>query len=220
MGAYGSPDLSKVEQNTNNIEKNLIYCEKCGFRFSKKIKKCPQCRTKHSQRFYNKWWFWLFVVIVIFAFYPAQNNIEDVNIQSEQTAISEDEYKSNCGTVNYTDVARNPNNYIGESVVFKGKVVQIREYRNPEKPGYARNESETLQRLFRLDYGIERFKRISEFNNLRCIQGAKKRLVVFIHKKHELTMRRFCGECFAKLHKPAGIRFRRICHDTMTLLFI
>lgn len=130
MGAYGSPDLSKVEQNTNNIEKNLIYCEKCGFRFSKKIKKCPQCRTKHSQRFYNKWWFWLFVVIVIFAFYPAQNNIEDVNIQSEQTAISEDEYKSNCGTVNYTDVARNPNNYIGESVVFKGKVVQIQENGN------------------------------------------------------------------------------------------
>lgn len=130
MGAYGSPDLSKVEQNTNNIEKNLIYCEKCGFRFSKKIKKCPQCRTKHSKRFYNKWWFWLFVVIVIFAFYPAQNNIEDVNIQSEQTAISEDEYKSNCGTVNYTDVARNPNNYIGESVVFKGKVVQIQENGN------------------------------------------------------------------------------------------
>ena len=130
MGAYGSPDLSKVEQNTNNIEKNLIYCEKCGFRFSKKIKKCPQCCTKHSQRFYNKWWFWLFVVIVIFAFYPAQNNIEDVNIQSEQTAISEDEYKSNCGTVNYTDVARNPNNYIGESVVFKGKVVQIQENGN------------------------------------------------------------------------------------------
>lgn len=130
MGAYGSPDLSKAEQNTNNIEKNLIYCEKCGFRFSKKIKKCPQCRTKHSHRFYNKWWFWLFVVIVIFAFYPAQNNIENINIQSEQTAISEDEYKSNCETVNYADVARNPNNYIGESVVFKGKVVQVQENGN------------------------------------------------------------------------------------------
>ena len=130
MGLYGSPDLSKVEQNTSNIEKNLIYCEKCGFRFSKKIKKCPQCSSKHSQRFFNKWWFWLFVVIVIFAFYPAQNNVDDVNIQSEQTVISEDEYKSNCRTVNYTDVARNPNNYIGESVVFKGKVVQIQENGN------------------------------------------------------------------------------------------
>ncbi len=130
MGLYGSPDLSRVDQNTSGIEKNLIYCEKCGFRFSKKIKKCPQCNKKHSQRFYNKWWFWLFVVLVIFAFYPAQNNIEDINIQSEQTIISEDEYKANCGNVNYTDVARNPNNYIGENVAFKGKVIQIQENGN------------------------------------------------------------------------------------------
>ena len=63
MGVYGSPDLSS-NNITNTSEKNMIYCSYCGFRYSKKIKKCPQCNKKHSQPFYHKWWFWFFVLIM------------------------------------------------------------------------------------------------------------------------------------------------------------
>lgn len=141
MGAYGSPDLSGYEQqNNNSYEKKLwVYCEFCGFKFSKKLKKCPQCGKKHSQRFYNKWWFWLFFVLVILSCNSSKKDIEKPTLQSEhtietektqkeQSTISEDEYKASCVKLNYADIARNPNNYIGENAVFQGQVVQVQEY--------------------------------------------------------------------------------------------
>ena len=152
MGAYGSPDLSGYEQQNNtSAEKKLwVYCESCGFKYSRKLKKCPQCGRKHSQRFYNKWWFWLFFVLVILSCNSSKNDIEKNTLQSEHTieneeiqkeqtieaekkqkeqpTISEDEYKASCVTLNYDDIARNPNNYIGEKAVFQGQVVQVQEY--------------------------------------------------------------------------------------------
>lgn len=129
MGAYGSPEF--LHENDMNLEydKNLIYCQKCGLKYSKKKRKCPQCGTKHAQPFYNRWWFWVLIVLVIFAFYPQQNHRNDANVQKniENTDLSEENYKSLCVSLPYDDLARNPNNYVGQYAVFSGKVIQVQE---------------------------------------------------------------------------------------------
>lgn len=129
MGVYGSPEL-----NNNNIptyDKNLVFCSSCGMRYSKKIKKCPQCGKKCAQPFYNKWWFWAVVAIVIFALSPQQSNVETQNnndtkdIEIVSPVVSEEEFKANCEMVPYDDVARKPGDYTGTQVVFSGKVIQV-----------------------------------------------------------------------------------------------
>ncbi len=133
MGLYGSPNLSAPDKGTSDYAKVFIFCSKCGFQYSKKIKKCPRCNKKYKQPFYNKWWFWLFVVFLIFAFYPHSENILEkqtlleTSSQIESLVISETEYKASCVSVNYNDIARNPSQYVGKRAMFKGQVVQVQE---------------------------------------------------------------------------------------------
>ena len=132
MGVYGSPDLS------NNIVKNndMIHCISCGFMYSKKVKKCPQCGKKHSQPFYNKWWFWIIVLIMVCNIFSSTNGGENDNISkannktAEQVVVSEEEYKASCNIVPYVNIARNPNDYVGQKAVFNGKVIQVQENGN------------------------------------------------------------------------------------------
>lgn len=128
MEGYGSPDLSN---NVTN-DKNMIYCMSCGFRYSKKVKKCPQCGKKHSQPFYHKWWFWIIILIMVCNIFSSlsgnvDNAVSDRDNNDEQVAISEEEYKANCNSIPYADIARNPNNYIGQKAVFSGEVIQVQE---------------------------------------------------------------------------------------------
>lgn len=41
--------------------------------------------------------------------------------------MTEEEYKASCNSVSYIEIARNPNNYIGQKAVFSGKVIQVQE---------------------------------------------------------------------------------------------
>lgn len=125
MGVYGSSELKN--NGDTYYEKNMIYCSKCGFRYSKNFRKCPQCEKKHSTPFYNKWWFWVLVVLVIFAFYPQQHRENNDNAQA---IVSTEEYKASCVSVAYDDLARNPNMYLEQSVFFTGQVVQVQENDN------------------------------------------------------------------------------------------
>ncbi|MBR4724139.1 MAG: hypothetical protein IK072_05365 [Clostridia bacterium] len=141
MGVYGSPEIypNENEESIDSAkwEKNLIYCYKCGTKYSKKFKRCPNCKTRKPKMFYNRWWFWLFVLlfaIIIFSNSDTsttpQSNISDnskesnIQVQPEET---EEEYKAKCINVQYNDLARNPNNYIGQYGVFTGKVIQVQE---------------------------------------------------------------------------------------------
>lgn len=133
MGIYGSPDLS----NNTISDENMIYCMYCGFRYSKKTKRCPQCGKKHSQPFYHKWWFWIIVLIIACSnFYSPNSEVNDADPESnsgnvKQITMTEEEYKASCNSVSYIEIARNPNNYIGQKAVFSGKVIQVQE--NGEK---------------------------------------------------------------------------------------
>ena len=129
MEIYGSPDLT----NNTIIDKNMIYCMSCGFRYSKKTKRCPHCGKKRSQPFYHKWWFWFIVLIIACSnFYPPNSEVNDADSESnsgnvKQITMTEEEYKASCNSVSYIEIARNPNNYIGQKAVFSGKVIQVQE---------------------------------------------------------------------------------------------
>ncbi len=45
----------------------------------------------------------------------------------EQLAAKEQEYKEGCKTYSYKELARNPRNYIGETVKLTGEVIQVQE---------------------------------------------------------------------------------------------
>ncbi len=120
------------------IEKNMLYCQKCGAKYSKHFSKCPKCGTRHLQQFYNKWWFWTIIAIVFLVIIVNINPVElpvdtsgnGSNIEKnyvKEPQISEDEYKAACETISYNDLSRNPNNYINQNVMFTGKVVQVQE---------------------------------------------------------------------------------------------
>lgn len=105
----------------------------CGFRYSKKTKRCPHCGKKHSQPFYHKWWFWFIVLIIACSnFYPPNSEVNDADSESnsgnvKQITMTAEEYKASCNSVSYIEIARNPNNYIGQKAVFSGKVIQVQE---------------------------------------------------------------------------------------------
>ena len=44
--------------------------------------------------------------------------------------IQEEEYKGMCNNANYKDISRNPTNYEGSYLTFKGKVIQTQESGN------------------------------------------------------------------------------------------
>ncbi len=48
-------------------------------------------------------------------------------ITTKAPAMSEDEYKASCISLSYKDIARQPDLYEGESIVFTGEVMQVQE---------------------------------------------------------------------------------------------
>ncbi len=131
MGVYGSPELGG---GNVYFEPNMVYCERCGIRYSKKLKRCPQCKKRRNDTmFYNKWWFWVLTVFVAFAVYSINyggdtaDKAESMSADVVQPAVSPEEYKAACEMIEYDELARNPNNYIGKQVFFKGQVIQVQE---------------------------------------------------------------------------------------------
>ena len=151
MGVYGSPNLGQGQPVVMYPQNKLIYCQNCGFRYAKKLKKCPQCGKKCAQPFYHKWWFWLLLFLFLLIVYanavggsthtattkstssttkptsrPA-SSFFTTPAPAQEPAASEEAYKENCETLAYKDVARDPNKYVGKAAVFRGNVIQVQE---------------------------------------------------------------------------------------------
>lgn len=136
MGAYGSPDFTPKTKEYSKKSNNFIVCSECGFEYSKKFKKCPKCGKKNKK---ISWWLLIIVIVVIGIVYSSgseennsdnsipNNSTEISQKQNEEPVISKEEYKAQCVSVSYTDVARNPNNYTGKKAMFRGKVIQVQE---------------------------------------------------------------------------------------------
>lgn len=137
MGMYGSPELhpafNKGEQPDWND--NMVYCRKCGFKYSRVFDRCPQCGKKKRKHFLESWWFWAIIIIGLIYFLPVQSYLYSISEKDSTSEtytpthmrefISEEDYKAQCNVISYEEIARNPNKYKGQKAVFKGCVHQV-----------------------------------------------------------------------------------------------
>lgn len=52
----------------------------------------------------------------------------DLSVQC--TTVSPETYKAQCQNISYEELARNPDNYIGQKVTFRGEIIQVQESGN------------------------------------------------------------------------------------------
>lgn len=127
-------DTNNGAELQKTVNKNMLYCQKCGTKYSRFFRKCPNCGAKHAQPFYNRWWFWILAIFFFLFMYaqtiPNNQGATESAIPTAQPVISAEEYKASCGSVSYIDLSRNPNNYVGQNAVFTGQVVQVQENGN------------------------------------------------------------------------------------------
>ena len=130
MGAYGSPNLSNGSPNLSNDSSIFIKCPHCGNDTAKNYKLCPNCGKKIGKRFYQKWWFWILIIIFILFITPAEETYIDDNTNESRTNVvniqeSKEDFIMGCQTYTYKQLARNPEQFVGKKVKLKGKVIQV-----------------------------------------------------------------------------------------------
>ena len=101
-----------------------------------------QINSKAKKSFYQKWWFWVIVGILVLGvigmFSEDETEIEPISTDSVQvedtakdtvanTETNEEDFKLACQTYTYKELARNPENYEGEKIELRGEVVQVLE---------------------------------------------------------------------------------------------
>ena len=73
-----------------------------------------------KKQFYKKWWFWAVIVAVVVAVIASMGNSAPDLID-----LPESEYKAQCQSFTYDEIARNPDNYEKKLAKFTGEVVQV-----------------------------------------------------------------------------------------------
>lgn len=100
-------------------EKQRIYEEeKERIAAQKKLKKRP---------LYKKPWAWLLLIIVIFVVPALIGSSNSEGPKSGKPTITPEQAKAQSIQVNYKDLLRNNNQYIGKIVRYQGKVDQVYE---------------------------------------------------------------------------------------------
>ena len=123
-------------------------CRTCGNEISKQARKCPSCGARHIQKISDGGIIAILVTLLLVTIIQERimdmpNNETKVHNTSsfgssvsseiqdetddENEVVSRENYIAECVTVSYDDVARNPDNYDGEKVMFSGTVIQVSE---------------------------------------------------------------------------------------------
>lgn len=120
----------------------MKYCQKCGTQHEDTSVKCTNCGApfeiqviatpvKKSKKKGRKLLiFLLFLVVAFFALMMSGDDTPYVTINENgdvvqgETIISKADYKKSCVEIAYEDLARNPDNYKGQNLKFKGEVIQ------------------------------------------------------------------------------------------------
>ena len=148
MGMYGSPELHPAFHNGEqpDWDKNMVYCRKCGFKYSRTFDCCPQCGKKKRKYIWETWWFWVLLIVLVIYFDPIKSyfytvyennnsgavaNVGAVAKNDSKTSVpaftSEKDYKEECIVISYEEIARNPNKHKFKKAVFRGYVYQVLE---------------------------------------------------------------------------------------------
>lgn len=114
---------------------NMKPCKSCGNMIAKNAKACPSCGAKNKKPIYKRAWFWVIVIIVIvFIIGPPSGSSDDKEDTAASNSMIEQEsttsitqFKGSCAPLDYKAIARNPSDFEGKYVQFRGKVIQVSE---------------------------------------------------------------------------------------------
>lgn len=120
----------------------MTTCKHCGAEIAASAKVCPQCGGKNKPPIYKRWWFIAIIVLIVLSAIGGSGSSSDGSASSSKSTskasastassvasvvpeISEDDYKTECQTVDYKELCRYPEKYEGTKIVVKVKVSQI-----------------------------------------------------------------------------------------------
>ena len=111
----------------------LITCKTCGVEIAKNAKVCPSCGAK-NKRGKKKWFFLILLLLIVVVFFAIvlgggdSTTYDSATVTNEQgVTLSMKEFQEKCEAVAYKDIARNPADFEGRMVKFKGQVIQVQE---------------------------------------------------------------------------------------------
>lgn len=96
-------------------------CKHCGAEIAKSAKICPVCGGKNPKPIFKRVWFWLLVLVILFAVLGTTTH----KLSDEATGMSEADFKAACEEFEYKDLMRNDADYVGKKIKVKGEVVQV-----------------------------------------------------------------------------------------------
>lgn len=130
-----------------------MICKKCGQVFDDNFNNCPNCGEsangkikKNKKPIFKKWWFWLIIIILVIGIIGAAGDSSDTSSTTDKNeekttqeqlinetteeittelATEATDYRENCTSVGYKDIARMPDNYKGMDIYFSGQVMQV-----------------------------------------------------------------------------------------------
>lgn len=123
----------------------MTTCKHCGAEIAASAKVCPHCGGKNKPPIYKRWWFILIIVIVVLSVIGGSGSSSGDSSNSKaistktsgastassieqaesEPEISEDDYKAECQSIDYKELCRYPDQYVGEKIAVKVKVSQI-----------------------------------------------------------------------------------------------
>lgn len=108
----------------------MVNCKACGNEIAKGAKNCPNC-GKDQRNFFMRHKITTFIlvifIIVILAAVTRDNSSDSTSSDSTSVdeAISIDDYKAQCESIAYDDIAREPDKYKNLKLKFTGEVIQV-----------------------------------------------------------------------------------------------
>lgn len=101
----------------------MIKCKTCGEEIAKSAKSCPKCGAKMKRKGFG----WLLILLGVVIALAGGLSSNSSTTASKYSSMSEADIRSGSKTVNYEDVARNPDNFKGSLITFTGEVIQVME---------------------------------------------------------------------------------------------
>lgn len=126
-------------------------CKHCQSEIPYKAKVCPVCKKRVKA---NKLLWGIIILIILIAGILIFGGEDEYEVSSDAMTMGVEEYEKSCEKVDYKDLARNTDKYIGKKVKFKCQVQQViddEEYRVSvtKKDGFWKND--VYLRLYALE---------------------------------------------------------------------
>lgn len=115
---------SKGENVMSKEKPETKICKHCQSEIPYKAKICPNCRKKQKSK---KWIpIVIVVLIILIGLFACSDSNPSTSLSDDAKNMSESEFKSACSDgIEYKDLAKNPDSYVGTKVHLKGEIVQV-----------------------------------------------------------------------------------------------